>query len=61
MTSGETYRAQAEVERKAAAAATLPSRRVMHERSAMAWEQMAEQAEDTAVKAAVNAAAKAGW
>jgi hypothetical protein len=33
----------------------------MHERSALAWEQMADAAEDTAVKAAENAAAKAGW
>jgi hypothetical protein len=60
MTPSESYRALAEAQRSAAAQAPLPSRREMHERSAMAWEQMADSARDTAVKAAVNAAAKAG-
>ena len=56
---GEYYRALAEAQRIAAAQAPLPRRRAMHERSAMAWEEMAERAEGTAAKAAVNAAAKA--
>ena len=60
MTPSETYRTLASTERQAAAKTALPSRRAMHERSAMAWEQMADSAEDTAAKKAVNAAAKAG-
>ena len=60
MTPSESYRALAEAQRSAAAKATLASRREMHERSAMAWEQMADSAEDTARKSAVNAAAKYG-
>ena len=59
MTTSETYRALAETERRAAANTSLPSRREMHERSAIAWEEMADSAEDTATKAAVNAIAKA--
>ena len=59
MTPIESYRALAGDQRKAAAGTPLPSRRAMHERSAMAWEAMADFAEDTATKAAANAAAKA--
>ena len=58
MTPAEMYRANAEAQRLAAAQTSLPSRREMHERSALAWEQMADSAEDTAAKASVNAAAK---
>lgn len=61
MTPGEYYRAQAKAEWEAATQATLPTRRAVHERSAKAWEEMAERAEDTAAKTAENAAAKAGW
>lgn len=60
MTPSETYRANADAQRIEAAQTTLPSRRDMHERSAMAWQEMADRAEDTATKAATNAAAKAG-
>ncbi len=60
MTPAETYRANAVAQRTAAEQASLPSRRDMHERSALAWEQMADAAEDTAAKATVNAAAKYG-
>jgi hypothetical protein len=59
MTPIESYRALAGDQRKAAAGTPLPSRRAMHERSAMAWDEMAKLAEDTAAKAAVNAAANA--
>lgn len=59
MTPSETYRAHAAAQREAAAKTTLPNRRAMHERSAMAWDAMAEALEDTAEKALVNAAAKA--
>ena len=58
MTPGETYRANAEAQRTAAAQTPLPSRRDLHERSALAWERMADAAEDTAAKTSVNAAAK---
>jgi hypothetical protein len=60
MTVLETYRANAAAQRAAAAKADLPNRRVMHERSADTWETMAEAAEDTMGRAAVNLAAKAG-
>ena len=59
MTPSESYRSLAEAQRSAAAQASLPSRREMHERSAMAWDQMADSAEDTAAKASANAIAKA--
>ncbi len=59
MTASETYRAQAAAQREAARKTTLHNRREMHERSAMAWDAMAEAAEDTVAKAAVNAASKA--
>ena len=59
MTPVQSYRASAAAQRLAAAQTTLPSRREMHERSAMAWDEMADFAEETAAKASVNAAAKA--
>ena len=59
LTLSQSYRALAEAERLAAEQTTLPSRRDMHERSAMAWEEKARAAEDTATKASVNAIAKA--
>ena len=59
MTLAESYRALADAQRTAAAGTRLPSRREMHERSAMAWEAKAIAAEDTATKASVNAIAKA--
>ncbi len=58
ITPAETYRANAVAQRLSALQTSLPSRRAMHERSALAWEQMADAAEDTAAKASVNAAAK---
>lgn len=54
----ETYRANAAAQRAAAASTNLPNRREMHERSAYAWEAMAEANEATAARAVVNAAAK---
>ncbi len=58
MTASETYRANAAAQRAAALKTNLQNRREMHERSAQTWEAMAEAAEDTVSKAAVNAAAK---
>lgn len=58
MRLSETYRANAKAQKLAAAKTPLPSRRNMHERSALAWDKMADAAEDTAAKAIVNAAAK---
>ncbi|WP_260598885.1 hypothetical protein [Sphingomonas endolithica] len=60
MTAAETYRANAAEQRAAAEKATLANRRDMHLRSAETWDAMAEHTEDTAAKAVVNAAAKAG-
>jgi hypothetical protein len=57
-TTRQIYRANAAAQREAAANTDLPNRREMHERSAMAWDAMAEAAEDTVAKAAVNLAAK---
>jgi hypothetical protein len=59
MTPAETFRAHAAAQRNAALNAVLPNRREMHERSALAWEAMAEAAEDTDAKKEVNAASKA--
>ncbi|MET3759924.1 hypothetical protein [Sphingomonas sp. UYEF23] len=58
MTPSETYRANAAAQREAAQKTTLTNRREMHERSAYAWEAMAEANEATAARAVVNAAAK---
>lgn len=60
MTPAETYRANAAAQREAAEAASLSNRREMHERAAETWDAMAEATEDTAARAVVNAAAKAG-
>jgi len=59
MSTATIYRNNAGIQRAAAAAATLANRREMHERSAMAWDEMAQSLEDTARLAIVNAAAKA--
>jgi hypothetical protein len=55
----ESYRAHAAAQREAAAKTNLPNRRSMHERSAMTWEAMAANAEDTVARTQVNEAAKA--
>lgn len=59
MTTAENYRALAAAQRDAAATTDLANRRIMHERSAMNWDAMAEAAEDTIERSIVNAAAKA--
>jgi hypothetical protein len=59
MTPSESYRANAAAQRAVAETSNLANRRMMHERSAMMWDQMAEAAEDTIGRALVNAAAKA--
>jgi hypothetical protein len=59
MSTADIYRTNADNQRAAAAAATLANRCEMHERSAMAWDEMAQSLEDTAKLAVVNAAAKA--
>jgi hypothetical protein len=58
LTPGATYRACAAAQRKAALETNLSNRRAMHERSAEAWEAMAEAADDTVARTAVNLAAK---
>lgn len=60
MTLLETYRANAAKERASAASTPLPNRKAMHERSALTWEAMAINAEDTAERALTNLAAKNG-
>ncbi|KRB86628.1 hypothetical protein ASE00_08055 [Sphingomonas sp. Root710] len=59
MSNVEIYRANAAAQRAAAANATLPNRKAMHERSAESWEAMAANAADTMARASVNEAAKA--
>ena len=59
MTPAQSYRANAQAQRQAAANTSLPSRRDMHERSAVAWEEKARAAEETAAMASANATAKA--
>ena len=54
----ETYRANAQAQRDAAAKTSLPNRKAMHERSAETWEVMARGVEDTTSRAAINLAAK---
>lgn len=56
--SSEPYLAQAARERLAASKTTLLNRRMMHERSAAVWEEMARNADDTADRARVNLQAK---
>ncbi len=55
----ETYLANAQAQRDAAAATPLPNRKAMHERSAETWEVMARGVSDTAARTAINLAAKA--
>jgi hypothetical protein len=57
--TAKTYRANASRARVAASQETLASRQAIHERSAMAWDAMAQLVEDTEQLAGVNAAAKA--
>lgn len=54
----ETYLANAQAQRDAAAKTPLPNRKAMHERSAETWETMARGVRDTAARAAINLAAK---
>lgn len=56
--SSEPYATQAARERLAASKTTLPNRRMMHERSAAVWEEMARNADDTAERMRVNLQAK---
>ncbi len=56
--SSKIYLAYAARERAAASKTTLPNRRVMHERSAEVWEEMARNADATAAMAEVNLQAK---
>jgi hypothetical protein len=58
MTNAEQYRAHAVAQRHLAAQSDLPNRRLMHERSAMMWDEMARSAEDMIERTLVNAAAK---
>ena len=59
MIPSDTYRANAATQRAAAASTNLNNRREMHERAAVAWDVMADAADATVAKSAVNAAAKA--
>lgn len=56
----ETYLANAQAERDAAAKTSLPNRKSMHERSAETWEIMARRLTDAAARTAINLAAKSG-
>lgn len=56
----ETYLANARAQRDAAEKTPLPNRKAMHERSAETWEAMARGVSETAARAAINLAAKAG-
>jgi hypothetical protein len=58
MTNADQYRAQAAAQRDLAAKSDLPNRRLLHERSALMWDEMAQAAEDTIERTLVNAAAK---
>jgi hypothetical protein len=59
MTAAETYRANAAEQLTLAAKSDLANRRAMQERSAALWTEMAQSAEQTADRTAVNVAAKA--
>ena len=59
MTPSDTYRDNAATQRAAAKATNLPNRREMHERAADAWDVMADAVDDTKIRAAINAAARA--
>ncbi len=58
MSISDSYRKSAARERLLAAKTDLPNRRAMYERSAAIWDEMALNAEATADRASVNAAAK---
>jgi DNA-binding helix-hairpin-helix protein with protein kinase domain len=53
------FRGNANQHRVAASEESLANRRELHERSAMAWDEMAQALEDTVELAKVNAVAKA--
>lgn len=59
MSISDSYRQSAAKERLLAAKTDLLNRKAMHERSAAIWDEMALNAEETADRAMVNAAAKA--
>ncbi len=59
MSNAEHYRAQAATQRALAAKSDLANRRLLHERSAMMWDEMAVSAEDTIERAQINAASRA--
>lgn len=59
MSTAEIFRANAAEQLALAAKANLVNRRTMHQRSAEMWIAMAQSAEQTAARTAVNAAAKA--
>ena len=54
----EEYHDMAIAARATAASESLPRRRSQHEQSAERWEEMARQAEDTAVRKTINEAAR---
>jgi hypothetical protein len=58
VTNAQQYRAQAANRRMLAAKSELANRRLMHERSAMTWDEMAQSAEDIIERSLINAAAK---
>lgn len=49
MSTAQNYRALVASQREAAAKTDLSNRRIMHERSAMSWEAMAEAAEASSI------------
>jgi hypothetical protein len=59
MAVADDYRRQADHQRALARATSLLNRRLMFERSAEHWEEMAAAADDTAQRSRVNAQAKA--
>ena len=59
MSAAEIYRANAAEQLALAAKTTLQNRKAMHERSAALWIELAQSAEQTADRTAVNVAAKA--
>ena len=59
MTPSEAYRDNAATQRAAAKATNLPNQREMHERGGDAWDVMADAVDDTKIRTAINAAARA--
>jgi hypothetical protein len=57
--AARAYRAKAEEQRAAASQETLPNRREMHEQSAILWDRLAQEIEDTERLSIDNAAANA--